>query len=95
MKSFPWGPLAAIALAAGCGVKNDQTTNPEQGHGTTLGLETTGKTFRWGPAAPEPPLTPSPVPQMPEQPGSPMNPGDGRQASDKLVPSTANPAEPR
>ena len=95
MKSQFWGLLASTVLVAGCGINNDQTDNPEEGHGTTLGSTT--KKLQWGPPAPVPPLTPSPVPQLPEQPGPPINPGDtnGPKAEDKLIPNTSAPAMPK
>ena len=85
--------LALAACFSGCGQMGQTTDEVTAGHGEVLEKESKG--FVWGPAAAEPPIMPSPEPQLPEQPNSPMNPGDGRQSTDKLIPSTSNPAEPK
>jgi len=95
VKFRSWGLLASAALVTGCGVYTDQTTNPDTNHGTVLNKQDQEKKLRWGPAAPEPPIMPSPVPQLPEQTDSPINPGDGPKAEDRLIPSTGNPATPK
>ena len=92
MKIRAWGSLALLACLAGCG-QMGQTTDETTGHGEVLAKQ--GKGFVWGPAAPEAPIMPSPEPQLPDPPSSPMNPGDGRQATDKTIPSTSNPAMPK
>lgn len=92
MKIRSWGPLILVTCLAGCG-NLGQTSDVEVGHGEVLAKK--GKGFVWGPAAPEAPIMPSPEPQMPEQPNSPMSPGDGRNATEPLIPSTANPAAPK
>ena len=90
--------LLIMVLLAGCGLAcAGQPSKSEQAESKHGASEKAEAKFAWGPAAPEPPLMPSPVPQLPEQTNSPMNPGDvnGPKTEDKLVPSTANPAAPK
>lgn len=87
-----------MAFLAGCGLAcANQPPKPEQAESKHGASEKAEAKFAWGPAAPEPPIMPSPVPQLPEQTNSPINPGDvnGPKMEDKLVPSTANPATPK
>ena len=97
MKLRPWLLLCLAALPAGCGAPHDVGGKTALGH-VVDAQEKKGdsaeRKFVWGPEAPEPPLMPSPVPPMPEN-GTVQNPGDGRKAEDRLVPSTANPATPK
>ena len=95
MKFASWITVPVVALGLACGGEKAEQSRSEPDHGGAP--EKAEAKFAWGPAAPEPPIMPSPVPQLPEQTGSPKNPGNvnGPDMEDKLIPSTANPAMPK
>jgi len=95
VKSRPWLLVSLVVLGVGCGTQSPPSRKAESEHASNS--EKREAKFPWGPAAPEPPLMPSPVPQLPEQTKSPMNPGDvnGPKMEDKLIPSTSSPSDPK
>ena len=95
MKSQPWVLGCLVVFGIGCGTQSPPTREANAEHKS--GSEKQEAKFAWGPVAPEPPIMPSMVPQLPEQTKSMMNPGDvnGPKAEDKLIPSTSSPAAPK
>lgn len=94
MSSRSWVCLLLAVSSLGCRSNSPLYKLAEAEHES--GHDAQEKKFAWGPAAPEPPLTPSPLPVFPDQTGPPKSPGDGPQMlEDKLIPSTADPATPK